>query len=189
MTRKRRDTLLDDYACKDALLQTFRETGAYSSDPEQYMLPIRHVRMNATLVLIAAWTCWVAKFVLGWSLRVVTRRVGISFVVLFLMHAFTHLHAERISGASRARRLFETVPQFAALDGRQARPRRGFVPGEGPPAESRLAPLSTPVATKKKKKRPPARSLPRRVTGALLGLVPDSPRLVLRALLACVEID
>ena len=96
-----RDTLLDDYARKDALLQTFRETGAYSSDPEQYMLPIRHVRMNATLVLIAAWTCWVAKFVLGWSLRVVTRRVGISFVVLFLMHAFTHLHAERISGASR----------------------------------------------------------------------------------------
>ena len=23
-------------SCKDALLQTFRETGAYSSDPEQY---------------------------------------------------------------------------------------------------------------------------------------------------------
>lgn len=104
-----RDTLLDDYARKDALLQTFRETGAYSSDPEQYMLPIRHVRMNATLVLLAAWTCWVAKFVLGWSLRVVMRRVGISFVVLFLMHAFTHLHAERISGASRESLLFETV--------------------------------------------------------------------------------
>jgi len=104
-----RDTLLDDYARKDALLQTFRETGAYSSDPEQYMLPIRHVRMNLTLVLIAAWTCGVAKFVLGWSLRIVGRRVGMSFVVLFLMHAFTHLHAERISGASRESLLFETV--------------------------------------------------------------------------------
>ena len=104
-----RDTLLDDYARKDALLQTFRETGAYSSDPEQYMLPIRHMRMNLTLVLIAAWTCGVAKFILGWSLRVVGRRVGMSFVVLFLMHAFTHLHAERISGASRESLLFETV--------------------------------------------------------------------------------
>ena len=58
MTRKACETLYwTTTPARTRALQTFRETGAYSSDPEQYMLPIRHVRMNATLVLLAAWTC------------------------------------------------------------------------------------------------------------------------------------
>jgi len=103
-----RDALLDDYARKDALLHTFRETGSFGCE-DQYMLPVRHVRMNATVLFMTGWTGLFLKLGLGWSLRVVCRRVGVSFFMLFLLHAFTHIHAERISGASRESLLFETV--------------------------------------------------------------------------------
>ena len=94
-------------------------------------------RMNATLVLPA---CWVAKFVLGWSLRVV-ETVGVNFVALpDAEHA-----PPRSDFWASANHAFEDGPKNARWMGGKLD--RRAVPGGYPPA-SRAWRLSTPVARK-----------------------------------------
>ena len=107
-----RDALLDDYARKDALLETFHRTGRYDArDPAYAMtcLPVDHLRMNAMLCFLPSLSFAFLVFVAGWTPARVVSFSSTAFLGLFLLHAATHYHAEQISGASRESLVGETL--------------------------------------------------------------------------------
>lgn len=107
-----RDALLDDYARKDALLETFHRTGRYDArDPAYTMtcLPVDHLRMNAMLCFLPSLSFAFLVFVAGWTPARVVSFSTTAFLGLFLLHAATHYHAEQISGASRESLVGETL--------------------------------------------------------------------------------
>lgn len=105
-----RDLLIADYERKDSLLREFETHGRFSCDDDYKLttLPISHIRMNLTLI---AHTMLSVQFALmrGYGLFEITNAALVSWALLSVVHAVTHLYAEKISGASRESIIFETI--------------------------------------------------------------------------------
>ena len=119
------------------------------------MLPIRHVRIDATLVSIAAWTCWVAKFV--WMV-VESDGDGSVLASSCSSDARARTSAERISGASR-RMALRTVLKMLMQRRMGGKLDHGGASSQEKARQQSLATKHASRHEKKKKKRPPARSL------------------------------
>ncbi|KAJ8614050.1 hypothetical protein CTAYLR_005841 [Chrysophaeum taylorii] len=108
---KVRDSLIADYERKDRLLATFERHGKFDHTDAAYVmsaLPIAHARMNFALLVHSALSAYVVSC-FGVDASSLASGLFMAWVVVSLLHAVTHLYAERISGASRESLIFETL--------------------------------------------------------------------------------
>ena len=102
-----RDLLVSDYERKDNLLEHFHANGTYGGSKLK-TLPVNHMVMNLTLIVHS---CLSVKLALlcGMDLSRILSLSLMTWLVVSIIHAVSHLYAEQISGASRESLLFETL--------------------------------------------------------------------------------
>ena len=107
--------LVKDYQRKDQLLANFHRKGSFLEDDDNNLkdyelrtLPVDHLRMNLTLLVHSLCSLKVALYLIPDIYRILSLLL-MSWLVVSIVHALSHLYAEQISGASRESLLFETI--------------------------------------------------------------------------------